>query len=227
MIEWLVQLAERLGGWGYLVVFLVVMFECQPLLGLFMPGETLVIVSGFLAGEGAFDLRLVIGTVALAAIIGDSLGYELGRRLGRGWLLQYGPWFGVRERHLARVEGYLERHGGKSVFASHFMHLLRALMPFIAGAGRMPYRRFLLFNTLGCILWAAIFATLGYFFGESWQMLHRWAGRAGVLLAVLFVLVLVSGWLWRGVWYALGGRRKKEEEGIWKPGSQEEDRRGD
>ncbi len=210
MIEWVVDLAERLGGWGYLLVFLVVMLECQPLLGLFMPGETLVIVSGFLAGQGAFDLNLVIATVALAAIVGDSIGYELGRRLGRGWLLRYGPWFGVRERHLARVDGYLARHGGKSVFLSHFMHLLRALMPFIAGAGRMPYRRFAFYNTLGCFLWAATFAVLGFFFGESWELLHRWAGRAGALLGVLFLLVLASGWLWQ--WIA---RHEVELRGRW------------
>lgn len=225
MIETVVQVTERLGGWAYLLVFLVVMLECQPLLGLFMPGETLVLVSGFLAGQGAFDLSLLIGTVAIAAIAGDSLGYELGRRLGRGWLLRYGRWFGVRERHLARVEGYLARHGGKSVFASHFMHLLRALMPFIAGAGRMPYRRFLFYNTLGCFLWAAIFATLGFFFGESWQVIHRWAGRAGAVIVVLLLLVMASGWLWRWLWYAIDVGRKKKK--IWKPGSQEEDRGAD
>nr|ALS91060.1 SNARE associated Golgi protein [uncultured bacterium] len=199
MIEWLVDLAGRLGGWGYLLVFLIVMLECQPLLGLFMPGETLVVLSGFLAGQGAFDLSLVIATVALAAIVGDSIGYELGRRLGRGWLLHYGPWFGVRPTHLARVEDFLGRHGGKSVFLSHFLHLLRALMPFIAGAGHMPYRRFVFYNTFGCFLWAATFAILGFFFGESWELLHRWAGRAGALLGALFLLVLAAGWVWQWI----------------------------
>lgn len=199
MVEHAVDLAQRLGGWGYLLVFLVVMLECQPLLGLFMPGETLVVVSGFLAGQGVFDLGLLILTIGVAAVVGDTIGYELGRRLGRGWLLRYGPWFGVHERHLARVDGYLARHGGKSVFFSHFMHLLRALMPFIAGAGRMPYRRFALYNTIGCFLWASVFAVLGYFFGESWELLHRWAGRAGSLLGALLILVLVLVWIWQWI----------------------------
>ena len=182
MVDYVADIARQLGPWAYLIVYLVVMLECQPLLGLFMPGETLVVASGFLAREGVFDLKVLIAVVAAAAVIGDTIGYELGRRLGRGWLQHYGHWFGVREKHLAKVDAFFLRHGGKSVFFSHFLHLLRALMPFMAGAGRVPYLRFAFYNTLGCVLWATIFVVLGYFFGQSWELLHRWAGRAGAVL---------------------------------------------
>jgi membrane protein DedA with SNARE-associated domain/membrane-associated phospholipid phosphatase len=196
-----VDLARQLGPWGYVIVYLVVMLECQPLLGLFMPGETLVVTSGFLARGGVFDLEILILVIAAAAVIGDSIGFELGRRLGRGWLQHYGHWFGVRETHLAKVDGYFARHGGKSVFFSHFLHLLRALMPFMAGASGMPYLRFVFYNTLGCVLWATIFAVLGYFFGQSWELVERSAGRAGAVLGA-FVLLLVAlsliwGWIVR------------------------------
>ena len=191
-----VELARQLGPWGYLIVYLVVMLECQPLLGLFMPGETLVVASGFLAREGVFDLKTLIVVIAAAAIIGDTIGYELGRRLGRGWLQHYGHWFGVRESYLTKVDAYFVRHGGKSVFLSHFLHLLRALMPFMAGASRVPYLRFAFYNTLGCILWAAIFTVLGYFFGESWELLHRWAGRAGAVLGAFVLFLLALAWIW-------------------------------
>ena len=196
MVEYVADIARQLGPWAYIIVFLVVMLECQPLLGLFMPGETLLVASGFLAGEDVFELKTLIAVVAAAAVIGDTIGYELGRRLGRGWLQHYGHWFGVRERHLARVETYFISHGGKSVFFSHFLHLLRALMPFMAGAGRLPYLRFAFYNTLGCILWAAAFAVLGYFFGESWELLHRWAGRAGAVLGAFVIFLLGLGWIW-------------------------------
>jgi membrane protein DedA with SNARE-associated domain/membrane-associated phospholipid phosphatase len=198
MVDYAVDLARQLGPWAYLIVYLVVMLECQPLLGLFMPGETLVVTSGFLARGGVFDLKLLIVVIAVAAIVGDTIGFELGRRLGRGWLQHYGPWFGVRESHLRKVDGYFVRHGGKSVFFSHFLHLLRALMPFMAGAGGMPYLRFALYNTVGCILWATIFAVLGYFFGHSWELIHRWAGRAGAVLGafVLFLVALGLVWGW-------------------------------
>jgi membrane protein DedA with SNARE-associated domain/membrane-associated phospholipid phosphatase len=192
------DLARQLGPWAYIIVYLVVMLECQPLLGLFMPGETLVVASGFLARGGVFDLKLLIIVIAAAAVIGDTIGFELGRRLGRGWLQHYGHWFGVRETHLTKVDDYFTRHGGKSVFFSHFLHLLRALMPFMAGASGMRYRSFALFNTLGCILWATIFSVLGYFFGQSWEAIERWAGRAGAVLGafVLFIVALGLFWSW-------------------------------
>jgi membrane protein DedA with SNARE-associated domain/membrane-associated phospholipid phosphatase len=196
MVDYIADIARQLGPWAYLIIYLVVMLECQPLLGLFMPGETLVVASGFLAREGVFDLKILIIVIAAAAVIGDSIGYELGRRLGRGWLQYYGHWFGVRERHLERVDAFFIRHGGKSVFFSHFLHLLRALMPFMAGASRLPYLRFVFYNTLGCVLWATIFVVLGYFFGHSWELIHRWAGRAGAVLGAFFLFLLALGWIW-------------------------------
>jgi SNARE associated Golgi protein len=81
--------------------------------------------------------------ITAAAIIGDSIGYELGRHLGRNWLLRYGRWIGVSQSHLEKVDRYFQLHGGKSVFFSHFMHLLRGLMSFLAGSSRMRYPPFL------------------------------------------------------------------------------------
>lgn len=198
-MEAITEFIQHLGAWGYLIIYMVVMLECQPLLGLFMPGETLVVASGFLARGGAFDLKILIPVIAAAAIIGDTIGFELGRRLGRSWLQHYGHWFGVRETHLAKVEGYFLRHGGKSVFLSHFLHLLRALMPFMAGASGMRYTRFALYNTLGCILWATIFVVLGYLFGQSWELIHHWAGRAATVLGALVLLIIVLGSIWSWV----------------------------
>src|ERR1700750_2299780 len=106
MVDYVTDLARQLGPWGYVIVYVVVMLECQPLLGLFMPGETLVVASGFIARSGGFDLRALVPIAAVAAVVGDSIGFELGRRLGRGWLQYYGHWFGVRETHLAKVDGY-------------------------------------------------------------------------------------------------------------------------
>lgn len=197
--DYILDLATRLGHWGYFIVFLVVMLECQALLGLFMPGESLVLMSGFLAGQGVFDLDAIIVTISTAAIVGDSLGYELGKRLGREWLLRYGRWFGVRESHLAKTENYFRQHGGKSIFFSHFLHLLRALMPFMAGASRMRYWRFVIYNALGCGLWASVFTLLGHFFGASWNVLGKWIGRAGAILGGLLLLVIAIVWFWRWI----------------------------
>lgn len=191
-----ISLAERLGHWGYVIIFVVVLLECQPLLGLFVPGESLVLVGGFLAFQGVFDLDALIVTISLAAITGDTIGYELGRHLGRRWLERHVRRFGIREKEFAKIDRFFARHGGKAVLFSHFMHLLRALMPFMAGASRMPYRRFVFGNALGCILWAGLFAWVGFFVGESWKLFEKWTGRAGAVIGGLLVLIVVVGRLW-------------------------------
>lgn len=104
MLDYLINFISHLGHWGYLVIFLVVVLECQALLGLVMPGESLVLVGGFFAEQGVFHRDVLIIVISIAAILGDSIGYELGRRLGRGWLVKQGGRFGLRVEHLARVD---------------------------------------------------------------------------------------------------------------------------
>ncbi len=200
MLDYLINFVAHLGHWGYLVIFIVVALECQAFLGLVMPGESLVLVGGFFAEQGLLDPWGLILVISMAAIFGDSIGYELGRHLGRGWLLKYEGRFGLRREKLDRVDTFLVRHGGKAVFASHFMHLLRALMPFIAGARRMPYPKFLFFNAVGCMVWATVYVSLGYFAGESWRDVAKWLGDASEIVGgiLLFFIALVLLWRWLG-----------------------------
>ena len=95
MLDYIVHFVEQVGQWGYFIIFFVVMIECQALLGLFIPGESLALVSGFLAAQEVFDLDVLILVIFAAAVVGDSIGYELGRQLGRSWLEQHGPRFGL------------------------------------------------------------------------------------------------------------------------------------
>jgi len=193
-----VDLATRLGDWGYLLVAVLVILECQAVFGFFVPGESLVLVCGFLVGQDVFDLDAVIVTIALGAIVGDTIGFELGRSLGLGWLRRHGARFGVREHHLDKIARYIARHGGKSVFFGHFLHFLRALMPFFAGAQGMRYGYFIFFNALGCVIWATGFTLIGYFVGQSWTLVEKWVGRAGAVGGILLVLVLalLRFWSW-------------------------------
>jgi membrane protein DedA with SNARE-associated domain len=197
MLDYILSLIDQVGPWGFVIIFVIVILECQPGLGFFMPGESLVVTAGFFASLGHFDVVALIAGVAAGAIIGDTIAFELGEKLGRGWLLRHGGWCGIREPQLARVDSYFIRHGGKSVFLGHFMHVFRALMPFLAGASKMPYRRFVLYNTPGCILWATIFTLLGYFFGESLPLLERWIGRTGLIIGGAIVLTLILVWFFR------------------------------
>ncbi len=213
IIAYLVELVSRAGHWSYVILFLGAMLECAGLLGLFIPGETLIVLGGFLASRHVLDLDMLILTVCIGAIVGDSLGYELGRQLGRDWLVRHGRWAGLNAERLDRVEQFFTRHGGKTVFIGRFIGFLRALTPFVAGASRMRYRRFLLYNALGAILWSAAFALLGYGAGASWRVAERWMGRASAMLGGMLVLVCGLSWLWRWAtrheavlkrrWYAL------------------------
>ena len=199
MLEHLNDLILRLEHWGYVIVFLIVLLECQAFLGFFMPGESMVVVAGFLAGQDVLDVRVLIAVVAVGAILGDSIGYEFGRRLGRDWLRRHGGKFWLRPEQLDRLDAFFVRYGGLSVLFAHFLHVGRALMPFLAGASRLSYLRFLTYNAIGCILWAVIFSLLGYLFGQSWHLIERWVGRAGVIAAILIAMVVITFWLWRGI----------------------------
>jgi len=197
MLDYLVSVTGALGYWGYLVIFLVVALECQAVLGLVMPGESLVLVGGFFAGQGVLDPGALIVVITIAAILGDSIGYHLGRQLGRGFLLKHGRRFGLCQEHLDRVDGLFAKHGGKAVFGSHFLHLLRPLMPFVAGERRMHYRKFVLYNALGCIVWASVFVSLGYVAGESWLLAAKWVGVTGKIVGGGLLLAIALVWLWR------------------------------
>ncbi len=196
MFDNVVNIIGTLGDWSYLVVFVVVMLECQALLGLFMPGESLVLVSGFFARQGVLNLPLLIAVISGAAIFGDTLGYELGRRLGLDWLTRYGSRVRLRHEHLHRMDVFLVRHGGKAVFASHFMHLFRSLMPYIAGARRMQYTHFLIFNAMGCVAWATIFVLLGNYAGASWQVVAHWVGHTTRIALGVLLLISVAVMVW-------------------------------
>jgi membrane protein DedA with SNARE-associated domain/membrane-associated phospholipid phosphatase len=210
MLDYLINFAGDLGHWGYLVIFIVVALECQALLGLVMPGESLVLVGGFFAEQGLLDPGVLIFVVSIAAILGDSVGYELGRHLGQGWLLKKGARFGLRQEHLDRVDDFFVRHGGKAVFGSHFLHLLRALMPFVAGSRRMRYLKFVVFNAMGCIVWATVYVVLGYLAGASWHVAAKWIGRASEIVGGALLFTIALGWLWHWL-----GRHEADVKRRW------------
>jgi membrane protein DedA with SNARE-associated domain/membrane-associated phospholipid phosphatase len=198
VIDQLIEHAGRIGHWSYLFFFVAAALECSAFIGLLVPGETLVLLSGFLASQGLLTLGDLIIAVAAGAIIGDSIGYELGHRLGRPWLLHYGRWAGIHAAHLEQADAFFGRHGGKTVFLGRFVGFLRALAPFVAGSLRMPYRQFLFYNALGGVLWTASFVLLGYLLGQGWRSAEHWLGRASEIVggALLLTIALVQLWRW-------------------------------
>jgi undecaprenyl-diphosphatase len=185
MTDQILDLAWRLGHWTYALIFVMATLEASAFLGLVVPGETMTIAAGFMASAGVLELTPTIVAAALGAMLGDSIGYEMGRRLGRPWLARHGERFGFHGHRLGQIDSLFARHGGKTIVLARFVGFLRALAPFVAGAARMPYSRFLLFNVVGAWLWALSFVLLGYVLGASWWVAERWMGRVGLIVAVL------------------------------------------
>jgi membrane-associated protein len=185
----LVELAHQV---GYPVLFLLVMAEAG---GLPVPGETALITGGVLASQGRLDLPLVIALAATGAIVGDNIGYAVGRRGGR-WLLERPGRF---QRHRLRVlrigEPFFERHGPKAVFFGRWILGLRVWASWLAGITRMPWRSFLVWNAAGGISWAITIGLVAYVVGDRAKAVFRTLGVGALaLVAVVVVLAVVVHW---------------------------------
>jgi membrane protein DedA with SNARE-associated domain len=197
ILQYLLDLVARLGSWSYLIIFAAAALECAAFAGLLVPGESLVLASGFFAHLGILDLAPVMVAAGLGAVAGDNIGYFLGSRLGREWLLRRGSRFGLRKRGLARVEQFFQRQGPKAVFFGRFVGFARALVPFVAGASEMPYRKFVVYDGVGAVLWTIGFVTLGYVVGASWQMAEQWISRSGLVVAGIVLVAVTVVWFRR------------------------------
>jgi membrane protein DedA with SNARE-associated domain/membrane-associated phospholipid phosphatase len=185
------DVSTTLGSFTYVLVGLGAFLETGAFVGLVLPGETVVILGGAVAGQGETSIVLTIGVVWLGALMGDSVSFVLGRRLGRGFLLRHGPKVRITRERFARVEEYFSRHGGKTIVIGRFIGLVRALAPFIAGSSGMRYTYYLPFSVLGTGLWAATFGLIGYFASQSLDAAARTAGQ-GTLLFGIAVSVIVA-----------------------------------
>ncbi|GAA2488971.1 DedA family protein [Streptomyces longisporus] len=189
LVDWLADLS---GPVVYLVVTALVFAEDALFFGFVLPGETAVIVGGVLARRGNVELVWLTLAVVLAAIAGDSVGYEIGRRAGPP-LLSRGP----LRRRAGRVEkarDLIRRRGPAAVFVGRFVALFRSLVPALAGASNMPYRRFLLYNALGGLVWGVGNALLGYAAGAAYERAETLVGRTVALAFAAIVVVALVVW---------------------------------
>ena len=164
----------------YALVAAVVFVEDALFVGFVVPGETAAVLGGVAAGLGHASLPVMMVTVVAAAIVGDSVGYEVGRHLGPR--LVASRMLRSRRERLDRAREFLARRGGAAVFLGRFVAFFRAVMPALAGTAGMRYRRFLAFNAAGGIVWGAGVVLLGYLAGTSYAAVERTVGR-GVALA--------------------------------------------
>lgn len=179
-----------IASYGYTAIFAIILLESA---GIPLPGETILVGAAVYTGShDALDIRLIIATAAGAAILGDNIGYWLGRKLGRKALLRWGHLIGLDQRKLDLGEYLFLRHGGKIVFLGRFVALLRIFAAVLAGVNCLPLGRFLVFNALGGIAWAISFGTAGYLLGQGFRRV------AGPLGWTTFAAAIIVFWLiWR------------------------------
>lgn len=188
--EFLQGLGNHGGWWLYVLLGGLAFAEAAFLLGIVLPGETALLVGGFLAHEGFLDLWVMLAVAVVCAIAGDSVGYEFGRRFGPSLRrTRLGRWIG--ERRWQAVDRFLHRHGGKAVLIGRATALLRALVPSMAGMARIPYFRvFLPWNAVGGLLWGAGCVALGYAFAASLPTVEGYL-RIGPMPVVFTVVMVV------------------------------------
>ena len=184
------DVSASLGSWTYLIVGLLAFLETGAFVGLVAPGETVVVLAGAVAGQGATSVVLTIGVVWLSAYLGDTCSYLLGDRLGRDWVVKHGPRLRITPERFKQVEDYFARHGGKTILVGRFIGLVRALAPFVAGSSRMPYRQLAPYSILGTGLWATLFTLLGYYASKNIDAVLSNSEHALFAFAVIVALIV-------------------------------------
>ncbi len=181
----LAELIRDHGAWIYGILFAIIFVETGLVVMPFLPGDSLLFVAGAFAAKGDMDITWVIVLLSIAAILGDALNYSVGRYFGsKVFSWEDSRWF--NKRLFDKTHAFYERHGGKTIVIARFLPFLRTFAPFVAGAARMTYARFALYNVSGGIFWVASLAIAGYWFGNiPWVSQH--------LTKIVIALIVLPG----------------------------------
>lgn len=174
---------------GYFGLAFIVFAESGLLIGFFFPGDSLLFTAGFLASQGVLNVYLLVPLMFVAAVVGDSVGYAFGRRVGPAIFKREDSLL-FHKDHLARAQRFYERHGGKTIILARFMPIVRTFAPILAGVGSMNYRTFLFFNMVGGALWAIGLTLLGFFLGSVVPNVDKYL--LPIIAFIIFISVLPS-----------------------------------
>jgi undecaprenyl-diphosphatase len=191
IIQWI---TDAFVTYGYWVVFFGVMLENA---GIPLPGETILLAASFFAYQGHFSIFAVIVVAFIGAILGDNTGYWIGRRGGRPLLERYGRHLFLNEERLIGLENFFTRHGSKAVFFARFVTGFRVFTALFAGASRMHWPTFFLYNAAGALTWSTVIGSVGYLFGYSWETAAHWIGRGSLIAAAAVLIIIALFWIRR------------------------------
>lgn len=183
----LVEIIQQFGVWSYGIIFSIVFVETGVVIFPFLPGDSLLFASGAFAALGAFNLPILLLVFFVAAVFGDSVNYEIGQKVGTA--ISPKSFLGriINQDRMQKAQDFFNKHGGKTIIFARFMPFIRTFIPFVAGASRMHYRQFLMYNIIGAFLWVGICTLAGYFFGNIPIVKDNFSK---VILIIIFVSVL-------------------------------------
>lgn len=177
-----------LNNWGYPIIFIAALLEASPLIGFVVPGQTLVILGGFFSRLGILSLEKIIWISALGAVLGDLIGYILGRRYGDSFMIKFGKYFLYKEEYHKTTKKLIKGHAGKTIIIGRFNPLSRAIVPFVAGVSKVNFFNFMLYNIIGGMTWAIAFVMIGYIFGGSYELASKYLGDISLVIFILLIL---------------------------------------
>ena len=184
--QYISTVLQMFGGWTYLIVFLVVFCETGLVVTPILPGDSLLFGLGTFAAKGNLDPWLLVMLLSLAAVVGDTVNYAIGRYLGPKVFQRAGGYF-FKKDYLDRTHEFYEKHGGKTIIIARFIPIIRTFAPFVAGIGNMTYGRFISYNIVGGIAWVVTFVLGGYYFGNLPFVKQNFAF---VIIAIIILSVL-------------------------------------
>lgn len=183
----LVEIIRDFGNWTYGILFAIVFVETGLVIFPFLPGDSLLFAAGTFAAIGSLSLPTLLLVFFFAAVIGDSLNYEIGKKVGT--TIRPGTLMGkmINQEKMNKAEAFFNKHGGKTIVIARFMPFIRTFIPFVAGASRMKYSYFLMYNIVGATLWVGSCTLLGYFFGNIPIVKENFST---VLIVIIFLSVI-------------------------------------
>lgn len=158
----LIRLSTTYHSWLFIILFLIIFCETGLVITPILPGDSLLFITGTIAASGVFDIDLVAITLIIAAILGDSVNYQIGKTIK----LKISDSSIIKNKYFKKTHKFYKNYGGKTIFIARFIPILRTFAPFIAGIGEMTYARFFIYNTISGIVWVTSFLYTGYFFGN-------------------------------------------------------------
>lgn len=190
--KYLSIIIQNYGILTYLILFLIIFAETGLVVTPFLPGDSLLFAAGTFAAVGALNVFWVFIAVAIAAILGDTINYSIGKYLGAKAFGKYPKIF--KKEYLEKTENFYKKYGNKTIILGRFVPIVRTFAPFVAGVGKMKYRNFLTYNVVGGILWTGLFVFSGYYFGNIQLVKNNFSIVIIVIIILSFMPILWEYW---------------------------------